>query len=240
MKIQLTEIAGLTTRIAGQDDAALTTILLHGFGAPGDDLVGLAPYLKTPARFVFPAAPIELDGTYGEGRAWWPLDLMKLDAQLRSGKRDFSEVPEGLAEARAKISALVDEVGRDGKPEVGTDVDRARQQARAIVLGGFSQGAMVSLDVALHREVKPTGLVLMSGTLIAEPEWAPRMASLAGVPVFLSHGRRDPLLPFAIAEELRDRLRAAGAAVEWHPFDGAHEIPVQVIDALGAFLRTLA
>jgi phospholipase/carboxylesterase len=173
-------------------------------------------------RFAFPEAPLELPGVYGEGRAWWHLDLMRLEAQLRSGKRDLTDVPEGLAEARAKVSAFVEHVG--GR----------------VALGGFSQGAMVSLDVALHRDVKPSGIVLMSGTLIAEPEWAPRMASLAGVPVFMSHGRRDPLLPFAIAEELRVRLRAAGAAVEWHPFDGAHEIPIEVIEALGAFLRTLA
>jgi phospholipase/carboxylesterase len=221
VKIQLTEIAGLTTRIAGPDGPTpLTAILLHGFGAPGDDLVGLAPYLKTRARFVFPAAPIELDAMYGEGRAWWPLDLMKLDAQLRSAKRDFSEVPEGLAEARAKISALVDEVGRDGK----------------VVLGGFSQGAMLALDVALHRDAKLAGIVLLSGTLIADSEWTPLLPRLAGVPIFMSHGRHDPLLPFSIAESLRDRLTAAGAAVEWHAFGGGHEIPADVLDAADSFL----
>jgi phospholipase/carboxylesterase len=220
VKIQLAEIAGLTTRIAGPNDAPLTTILLHGFGAPGDDLVGLAPYFTTPARFVFPAAPIELDGMYGEGRAWWPLDLMKLDAQLRSGTRDFSEVPEGLADARQKLDALVDEVGRD----------------RKVVLGGFSQGAMLSLDVALHRTSKLAGIVLMSGTLIAESEWTPLLPRLAGVPIFMSHGRYDPLLPFAISEQLRDRLIAAGATVEWHAFGGGHEIPQAVLDAADAFL----
>ena len=203
----------------GRDDAAVTAILLHGFGAPGDDLVGLAPYLAAPARFVFPAAPITLPGMYGDGRAWWPLDLAKLDAQLRSGKRDFSEIPEGLADARASVSRLVDHYA--DKP---------------VVLGGFSQGAMLALDVALHRETKLAAVVMLSGTLIAEPEWTPLLPRMAGVPVFMSHGRRDPLLPFAIAELLRDRLIAAGAAVEWHAFDGGHEIPQRVVDALGTFL----
>ena len=197
-------------------------ILLHGFGAPGDDLVGLAPYIRAPVRFVFPAAPLELPGMYGEGRAWWMLDLGKLDAQLRSGKRDMTEVPDGLAAVRDQMSKLIDDVGT------------------TYVLGGFSQGAMVSLDVALHRDAKPAGIVLMSGTLIAEPEWMPRLPSLAGVPVFMSHGRRDPLLPFAVAELLRDRLTAAGAVVEWHAFDGGHEIPAAVVDALGAFVSRLA
>jgi phospholipase/carboxylesterase len=100
-----------------------------------------------------------------------------------------------------------------------------------LVLGGFSQGAMLALDVALHRETPPSALLLMSCTLLAESEWGPRFGTLAGVPVVLSHGRNDMLLPFPIAELLRDRLREAGAIVDWHPFVGGHEIPAVVLDA---------
>ena len=60
------EIGGLTTRIVGADDAPLTVVLLHGFGAPGDDLVPLADVIHAQARFVFPEAPIELGGLYGD------------------------------------------------------------------------------------------------------------------------------------------------------------------------------
>jgi phospholipase/carboxylesterase len=77
----------------------------------------------------------------------------------------------------------------------------------------------------------------MSGTLLAEPVWAPRFASLAGVPVLMSHGRHDQLLPFSAAETLRDKLRAAGAKVEWVEFPGGHEIPPVVVDAASTFLR---
>jgi phospholipase/carboxylesterase len=107
----------------------------------------------------------------------------------------------------------------------------------AIALAGFSQGAMLALDVALHRVAPPAGLLLMSGTLIAEAAWQPRMASLAGVPVMLSHGRHDGLLPFSVAEVLRDRLVAAGAAVDWQPFLGGHEIPQAALAAAGRLLR---
>ena len=222
------EIAGLTTRVVGRDDATLTAILLHGFGAPGDDLVGLAPYLEAPVRFVFPEAPLELSGMYGDARAWWLLDLPRLEAQLSSGDvhARMADIPDGLASARAQVSRFVDQVAA----RFATTADR-------IVLGGFSQGAMVSLDVALHRPAKLAGVIMLSGTLIAEPEWTPLLPRLAGVPVFMSHGRRDPLLPFAVSETLRDRLRAAGAAVDWHPFVGGHEIAPAVLDALGAFLR---
>ena len=95
-------------------------------------------------------------------------------------------------------------------------------------------------SVAPLRARPPDCLLLMSGTLLDEAAWQPRLASLARVPVLLSHGRADTLLPYATAEVLRDRLRAAGAAVEWHPFVGGHEIPQIVISAAGAFLRAIA
>ena len=90
---------------------------------------------------------------------------------------------------------------------------------------------MLSLDVALHRATKPAALLLMSGTLLAESEWGPRMASLAKLPIVLSHGRTDGILPFSISEVLRDKLREAGAVVEWVPFVGGHEIPRAVLAA---------
>jgi phospholipase/carboxylesterase len=222
-----TEIAGLTTRIVGPADAKLTVILMHGFGAPGDDLVGLAPYLQAPVRFVFPEAPLELGGLYGDSRAWWLLDLARLEQQLASGGSVIrsAEIPEGLAPARDHVLKLA-----------------AAIEARfpgPLVLGGFSQGAMLALDVALHRDTKPAGLLLMSGTLLAEPVWGPRFASLAGVRVLMSHGRSDQLLPFSAAETLRDKLRGAGATVEWVPFAGGHEIPPVVIDSASKFLKAL-
>ena len=100
------EIAGLTTRIVEPPSGEIssTVVLLHGFGAPGDDLVGLAPYLHAPrTRFVFPAAPLELGGLYGDSRAWWLLDLARLEASLATGSIHswIAEVPEGLDNARA-------------------------------------------------------------------------------------------------------------------------------------------
>ena len=231
MKIDLVEIAGLTTRVVGPADAALTVVLLHGFGAPGDDLVGLAEYIGAPARYVFPEAPLELGGLYGDSRAWWLLDLAKLEADLRTGAiRDRrTEVPEGLVGVREHLMRFLDQV----KARYAID-------DRQLVLGGFSQGAMLSLDVALHREIPPAALILMSGTLLAETEWSPLMPRLAGVPIMQSHGRSDQLLPFSIAEILRDQLRAAGAVIDFVPFVGAHEIPPAVLESAGTLLRSLS
>ncbi|HEY0992662.1 MAG TPA: dienelactone hydrolase family protein [Kofleriaceae bacterium] len=231
MRTTRLELAGLSTHIVGPSDAAATCVLLHGFGAPGDDLLGLAAALDAPVRFVVPAAPLELGGLYGDSRAWWLIDLMQLEDELRRGvardRRD--EVPDGLPEARRQMTAFVDELSA-----------RFSIAADRLVLGGFSQGAMLALDVALHRETVPAGLVLMSGTLIAASVWQARMASLAHVPVMLSHGRQDGLLPFSAAEVLRDRLTAAGADVDWVPFMGAHEIPPVVLEHASALLHAVA
>jgi phospholipase/carboxylesterase len=226
--VQILELAGLTVRITGPADAALTCVLLHGFGAPGDDLMPIADELGVAnVRFVFPAAPLELGGLYGDSRAWWLLDLAKLERELASGTpRDRrGEIPEGMPAVRDQMSRLLDQL-----------IVRFQIAPDRLVLGGFSQGAMLALDVALHRPTKPAALVLMSGTLLADSEWSPRMPSLAGVPVVLSHGKTDTLLPFSIAELLRDRLREAGAAVEWVPFVGGHEIPRAVLGATAKLL----
>jgi phospholipase/carboxylesterase len=231
VKIDLVEIAGLTTRVTGGPaDAALTVVLLHGFGAPGDDLVSLGEYMGVPARYVFPEAPIELGGLYGDSRAWWRLDLAKLEADLRSGAiRDRrTEIPDGLVPARDQLNRFLDQLAA-----------RYAIEDRQLVLGGFSQGAMLSLDVALHRAAPPAALLLMSGTLLAESEWGPRMPTLAKVPVMQSHGKNDPLLPFSVAELLRDKLRTAGAVIDFVPFAGGHEIPPAVLAAAAKLLRSV-
>lgn len=202
---------------------ALTVVLLHGFGAPGDDLVDLGRYLEAPPRthWVFPVAPIELGGIYGDARAWWMIDARSFE---QAAPRDRTEeIPEGLDEARAHVLELLDDLIRGG--------------AGPIVLGGFSQGAMLSLDTALHLPPEAArhlvGLALMSGTPINGAAWAPRLANLRGLPILVSHGRRDPLLSFTAAQALRDRLRGAGAGVDWVEFEGGHEIPRPVLEQLG-------
>jgi phospholipase/carboxylesterase len=221
------ELAGLTARIVdrSQSERPTTVVLLHGFGAPGDDLVSLADVIAAPVRFVFPEAPLELGGLYGDSRAWWLLDLVRLEEELRLGApRDRrNEIPDGLPAARTQVLRLLDQI-------------ESRLPTNRLVLGGFSQGAMLALDVALHRDKTPDALILMSGTLLAESEWGPRMQRLKGVPILQSHGRADGLLPFAVAEAMRDKLRAAGAEVEWHDFVGGHEIPMAVLSAATKFV----
>ena len=218
-------VTGGTDGKGGGDGPVI--VLLHGFGAPGDDLVPLAQVFELPGvRWVFPAAPLELPMGFGDARAWWMIDMARIERAIETGhQRDLSrDVPAGLAEARALLTALLGDVER-------------RLGASRIVLGGFSQGAMLSMDVALRGSRQLAGVVLMSGTLLAEAEWLPLMAGKQGLRVFQSHGSRDPLLPLELAERLRDLLRAAGIRVDWVGFRGAHEIPRDVLVGLDAFLK---
>ncbi|MGV3625427.1 MAG: alpha/beta hydrolase, partial [Archangium sp.] len=109
---------------------------------------------------------------------------------------------------------------------------------KRIVLGGFSQGAMIATDVALRLEEAPGALVVLSGTLLTEDAWRPRAKSRAGLPVFQSHGRADPVLPFVAAEWLRDLLVDSGLQHEFVPFDGGHTIDRNALTRLGDFLKT--
>ncbi len=228
-----TTLGGLAVQIVGDaDTTGPVVVLLHGFGAAGNDLVPLGRAISAPAgtRFVFPEAPVGLGREYGGGRAWWMINMEERVRRLALGLHDIDRIPEGLDEARAKVEGLLDEVEATLRPPPGK-----------LVLGGFSQGAMLSLDVALRSSRTLAGLVLMSGTHIAANEWAPRFEARRGLPVFMSHGEGDDLLPFSVSEALRDTLRAHGIPVEWVPFRGGHGIPPNVVFGAAAFLgRVLA
>lgn len=230
--MKLEQLGDLTARIVGDGDA-LTVVLLHGFGAPGDDLVPLSSVLDPPegTRFIFPEAPILFDLGLGESRAWWMIDVEHIQRRLLLGQVEElkREVPDGLLEASEKVDRLLDEVQR-----------RYQIAGTRLVLGGFSQGAMLSLDVALRSDRTLAGLVLLSGTILAADEWIPRMSSRKALPVLQSHGQLDPILPYVFAETLRDALVAAGLDHTWVPFMGGHEIPPVVLEKLGLFLRRFA
>ncbi|MGH7230198.1 MAG: alpha/beta hydrolase [Nitrospiraceae bacterium] len=232
--MRIERLGGLQVRITGGVDGrgggnGPLVVLLHGFGAPGDDLVSLSPLLETPrgTRFAFPEGPLSLRMGFGESRAWWMLDLEGLQRERAAGRaRDLSrDIPAGLSDARTQMIALLGEM----EHRLGGD-------PRKTVLGGFSQGAMLALDIALRMDRPFAGLVLLSGTLVAKQEWVPLMPKRRGLPVLQSHGSADTILPFFLAEQLRDLLSKAGLAVEWVPFRGAHEIPDQVLTRMKAFL----
>jgi phospholipase/carboxylesterase len=207
-------------------------LLLHGFGAPGDDLTTLAQHVPVPrdVRFAFPAAPLLLEPEEPElsGRAWWLIDMIELQRAVMLGDHTAltDRVPEGLTEARQLVLGLLDAL------EADFNVPRSK-----LVLGGFSQGAMLATDITLRAERPPAGLAILSGSLICRGEWLPLMKTRAGLPVLQSHGKGDPILDYDIAEELRRELTSAGLVVDFVPFNGGHGIPPAALDGLKRLLQ---
>ncbi len=193
-------------------------VLLHGYGAPGDDLVPLAAELRAsagaPLRVAALAAPIAMGP---RARAWWPIG----DGP-RPADRGAEATPPGLVVARRAVDRWL---------------AAQRYEPRTTVVAGFSQGAMLATELALRGEARPGALAILSGGPIDEAGW--REAARARPPeaVFVSHGRADPLLAFGAAERLVDALRRAGAPTTFVPFDGGHTLAPRVRAGLAAWLR---
>jgi phospholipase/carboxylesterase len=226
--------AGITVRLTGGEDRqgggdGPLVVLMHGFGAPGTDLVGLWRVLDVPpdVRFAFPEAPHEIPGLFGS-RAWWMLDLARAEQAMAQGPRSYAtEIPPGMEEATDRVVQMIEAM----QEELGVQSER-------LIVGGFSQGSMAACNAVFTRNVTPGGLVVLSGTPVNLAAWKAGMAPKRGVPVFQSHGLHDPLLSFQAAEQLRDAMREAGLSTEWVPFRGGHEIPMPVLEALSRFLST--
>lgn len=229
LKVRIT--GGLDGRGGGKGPVV---VLLHGFGAPGSDLVALGSALALPTdvRFVFPEALLSLgfDSGFGEARAWWWLDPSDFERAIRSGTvaELINKTPEGLLQASQAIRDLVTHIQK----ELGAGPEH-------LVLGGFSQGAVLAMDAALGMDTPLAGLVLLSGAIVSQQQWLSRLSTHRDCPVFQSHGRQDPILPFALAEQLHQTLLDAGLAVTWHPFEGGHGIPAEVLQNLRDFLCEL-
>jgi len=242
MQVQKIGLGGLTSYVVHEPAAGqpprLAVVLCHGYGAMGTDLVGLVrplliadPELAAKAVLIFPAAPLDLteQGMAG-GRAWWHIDLDRFinrpTAELLDKFRRAA--PAGLAESRQLLLSLIEAAAK----QYGLSADR-------FVLGGFSQGAMLTTDVALRLPVTPAGLAVLSGALINEAEWRPLAMKRGGLTVLQSHGRHDSILPFPMGAALRDLFLEAGAEVDFQAFLGDHEIPSPVVSRLAALIARL-
>jgi phospholipase/carboxylesterase len=168
-------------------------VLLHGYGANGDDLIALAEGWRRwlpGAAFVAPNAPQVIPGAYG-GLQWFPLTL-----------RDPREYWRGVTAARPALDQFLD-----------AELARYRLPANRLMLVGFSQGTMMALHVGLRRAVAPAGIVGYSG-LLAGPEYLGEIT--ARPPILLIHGEDDDLIPVEALHIAREPLAKAGLLVEWH------------------------
>lgn len=203
-------------------DPRSSVIILHGLGADGNDFVPIAQELDLSAagavRFVFPHAPVipvTINGGYAM-RAWY--DILGADLVQR-------EDEPGLRESLAAVEALIAREIERGIP------------ANRIVLAGFSQGCAMALLTGVRHGQRLGGIVGLSGYLpLAATTAAERHVANASTPIFLAHGRMDPVVPIDRAIASRDALKALGHAVEWHEYPMAHSVCIEEIADLNGWL----
>ena len=226
-------IGQLSTQIVTQPDADrhdCLVVLMHGYGAPREDLVGLAGPLLAEClqrgvrpAVAFPGGLLDLpDGGYG-GSAWWPINMAALmqAAQLNRFDEMRTIVPPGIDAAREAVVEAVAEL-----------LERFDMTAASLALGGFSQGAMLAMDAATRGLPEPPRcLLLASGACICETQWRAAAARLSKTVVVQSHGGFDPVLPPQTGRFLYDVLKDDCESVELIEFDGGHQIPEEMIEA---------
>lgn len=197
-------------------------IVLHGLGADASDFVSFVQEIKLgaigPVRYVFPNAP-KIPVTVNNGYvmpAWY--DILGVDIARREDET-------GLRSSQALVDTLI-----------------ARERSRGvagkrIVLGGFSQGCAMTLMTGLRHPERLGGLIGLSGYLpLAALTEAERHSANHGVPVFLAHGRLDPVIPIERAIASRDALLALGHPVEWHEYPMPHTVSGQEVADLNRWL----
>lgn len=207
-------------------------LLLHGYSSKPQDRLPFTKTIQIPTTrfFVFPEGIEETvppDGPRG-GRAWWRLDLASY-INPESPIPNLSKAkPPGIKVSSDRIRILIHEVEK-----------RFGSSPNHLILGGFSQGAMIASEIGFKTDEPIQALVLLSGTTVDEVAWVKGMAARRNLPVFISHGRNDNILSFDIAKRYQQEMRDAGLKVTWIPFEGGHEIPMEVVDALNTFLASL-
>ena len=191
-------------------------ILLHGLGADGNDLIGLAPYwarLLPDAEFLSPNAP-------------FPCDMAPYGYQWFSSQDRSPEAVLGGVRAAAPIlDAFIDEA-----------LEQRGLGSGELALVGFSQGTMMSLFAGLRRAEPVAGIVGFSGRLLAPELLASELRSRP--PILLVHGTEDPLVPYSSLAAAETTLKAAGVPVETVTSVGiGHSIDDQGLRRGGQFLK---
>lgn len=202
-------------------------ILFHGFGADCWDLFSLKDYAKWKKSYNWyhPNGIRAANGVPG-GRAWYPLDITALEKAMRAGvHRDFSnDRPMEADRTLANVTKMLQEMKIDPKKTV---------------VGGFSQGAMLALELVLNTDLPFAGLILLSGAMIDKPNLINKAKKRKGFRFYQSHGVNDIILSHDLAEKLSESLIEAGWDGYFQSFEGGHEIPTPVINDMKDFIESV-
>ncbi|HEY7267839.1 MAG TPA: phospholipase [Solirubrobacterales bacterium] len=209
------ELVHLDREPAGEPEGAL--ILLHGRGVDERDLHPMLEELDPDRRLlgVTPGAPIT--NLQPGGRHWYVVREV--------GHPD----EETFAESLETLSRFLDDELRDrGIPWQKT------------VIGGFSQGAVVSCAIALGTgRPRAAGLLMMSGFYPMVRDWRMDPAAKRGMPAYVSHGSYDPVIPVGFGRQARDLLEKGGLAVTYRETPMQHGIDFAVIPEIRDWVHSV-
>jgi phospholipase/carboxylesterase len=186
-------------------------VMIHGRGADMNDLADLAPLLDPPdgARFVFPNAAKAFEAYPGMSFGWTWFEGWPPDRA-------------SVTESRTILLRFLDEL-------------TARYPTTSLIVSGFSQGAMMALDAGLRTTRDVAGIIAMSGGLYEEE--LPDLRAKSSVPVLISHGSSDEVVPVNYARRARALLEEAGFDVEFHEYPMGHQVVMEEVAVVKAFIR---
>ncbi|MDE0119389.1 MAG: hypothetical protein OXM55_05215 [Bdellovibrionales bacterium] len=243
------------------EESSRYIFFLHGYGANAQDLSGFHTLkLSRPCRWIFPNGPLELDTPYNlfGGRAWFPLKIKAANNQLHTNEQSLYYLKKHCQQLLHFISSFKlyrsgiekRESFRDSVPR-GEEKKRPENQALVeaginqmgiksdqIILGGFSQGAIMALNTALRMNPPPLALVLMSGAFFpAEILDKNKQMYSKGGRFFQCHGKTDPLLSYSESKEVHSFLQDLQWKGKFLSFEGGHEIPHVVLLQIQEFIN---
>ncbi len=209
--------------IAADDAAKHSLIFLHGLGADGHDFVPMVEELQLPAslkmRYLFPHAPL-MPVTINQGAvmpAWYDISALS-----REGVFDQA----GVASSVLAIESII-------QAEVARGISTEH-----ILLGGFSQGAVIALYTGLCYPQPLGGIIALSGYL-PNAENVLKQASLTNhrPPIFIAHGTEDSIVPYAAGKAASVALNAAHYPVSWHRYAMAHSVCAEEINDMRVWIE---
>jgi len=183
-------------------------IWLHGLGADGNDFVPIAKELSLPVavRYIFPHAPmrpVTINGGFIM-RAWYDIS-----------SQDIGSNPDvaGIRASQVMVESLIAQEVSNG------------MILQNIFLAGFSQGGAITLHTTLRQRTPLGGALALSTYLPLAKKMADEsLADSRLTPIFMAHGRNDPVVPYALGKTSRDYLLTAGYNVEWHEYAMPHSV----------------
>mmetsp|Transcript_15863 Transcript_15863/g.60417 ORF Transcript_15863/g.60417 Transcript_15863/m.60417 type:complete len:327 (-) Transcript_15863:1665-2645(-) len=225
------------------DAPDLLVLLMHGFGASANDFEDLPSQLMFKGSgledkkvvFAFPHAK---RGALGV-QEWWPIDVERwIMARFEGFEQLIQDAPTGMHSALEELGQVVRGVMQHfgGVPY------------HKVAFGGFSQGAMTALNLALNQckvdENYLAGCFMLSGAPVAVAEWEALLQAdpnMTKIPIFMSHGETDEVLPYPAARMCQSILEAHGFKVHFSQHPGGHGVGGKRVYAeFIAFLKEMA